>query len=198
MWESHTSNPSISNDCRWTGPTGVVTDAGKVQPSLCWGGESTFCSFHFKVPYILDLVEHKPHLLAMAVRVAAARAAARVLLAPSRLSSVHSRTGCLPRAMSTVVETSSILPSTPPPPPPPSHLPQQSQSSTRPGEIEADQAAQDAAHAQRQQRAKRILQDAVAATAPRHNWTKEEIAAIYYQPLMELAFQAVRIYTPST
>ncbi len=38
---------------------------------------------------------------------------------------------------------------------------------------------------------KRVFQDAVAANTVRHNWTKEEISAIYYQPLLELAFQAV-------
>ena len=45
---------------------------------------------------------------------------------------------------------------------------------------------------ERRENARRILQDAVAAKAPRHDWTKEEIAAIYYQPLMELSYQAVR------
>ena len=37
----------------------------------------------------------------------------------------------------------------------------------------------------------RVLQEAVAAERPRHDWTREEISAIYYQPLMELAYQAV-------
>lgn len=46
---------------------------------------------------------------------------------------------------------------------------------------------------ERQQRAKQILREAVAATAPRHDWTRDEISAIYYQPLMELAYQAVSI-----
>jgi biotin synthase len=113
----------------------------------------------------------------------AVRIAARAIVAPLRFNSVHSR-ACLTRALSTVVETPSILSSTPPAPPPPPHIPQQS---SRSREIETDQ---DAEHGRRQQ-AKRILQDAVAATAPRHNWTREEVAAIYYQPLMELAFQAV-------
>lgn len=43
----------------------------------------------------------------------------------------------------------------------------------------------------RQANAKKILQDAVAATGPRQNWTRQEISAIYYQPLLELAHQAV-------
>jgi hypothetical protein len=38
---------------------------------------------------------------------------------------------------------------------------------------------------------KKVFRDAVAADTIRHNWTKEEISAIYYQPLLELAFQAV-------
>lgn len=44
----------------------------------------------------------------------------------------------------------------------------------------------------RQENARRVLRGAAEATAPRHDWTKEEIAAIYYQPLMELSYQAVR------
>jgi biotin synthase len=48
--------------------------------------------------------------------------------------------------------------------------------------------------AEGQQRARRILQDAVAATAPRHDWTRAEISAIFYLPLMELAFQAVSVF----
>lgn len=39
--------------------------------------------------------------------------------------------------------------------------------------------------------AKKIFRDAVAATAPRNTWTRQEISAIYYQPLLELAHQAV-------
>lgn len=38
-----------------------------------------------------------------------------------------------------------------------------------------------------------ILRQAVAAQSPRHDWTKEEISAIYYQPLMELTYQAVSL-----
>lgn len=34
----------------------------------------------------------------------------------------------------------------------------------------------------------------MAATAPRHDYTKEEIAAIYYQPLMELTFQSANVH----
>lgn len=42
---------------------------------------------------------------------------------------------------------------------------------------------------------KKLLADAVAATKPRNNWTREEIAAIYYQPLLELTYQSVRTAT---
>ncbi|KAK5989374.1 Biotin synthase [Cladobotryum mycophilum] len=41
---------------------------------------------------------------------------------------------------------------------------------------------------------KRVLADAVAATKPRQNWTREEISAIYYQPLLELAYQASTVH----
>ncbi|OAA63121.1 Biotin synthase [Cordyceps fumosorosea ARSEF 2679] len=37
---------------------------------------------------------------------------------------------------------------------------------------------------------KKIFRDAVAADHVRNNWTRQEIAAIYYQPLLELAHQA--------
>jgi biotin synthase len=46
-------------------------------------------------------------------------------------------------------------------------------------------------NAARKASSKKILQDAVAATGPRQNWTRDEISAIYYQPLLELAHQAV-------
>ena len=39
--------------------------------------------------------------------------------------------------------------------------------------------------------ARKIFKDAVSATAPRQSWTRDEISAIYYQPLMELTHQAV-------
>ncbi len=38
---------------------------------------------------------------------------------------------------------------------------------------------------------RKIFYDAVAADHVRNNWTRPEIAAIYYQPLLELAHQAV-------
>jgi hypothetical protein len=37
----------------------------------------------------------------------------------------------------------------------------------------------------------RVLEEAVNAKAPRHDWTKDEIREVYNTPLMELAFQAV-------
>ncbi|EKG10556.1 Biotin synthase [Macrophomina phaseolina MS6] len=71
--------------------------------------------------------------------------------------------------MSTVVED---LGSTPSPPPPPPAVASET--------IEAERAAN----------AREILRKAINATAPRNNWTKEEISAIYYHPLMDLTFQA--------
>lgn len=44
---------------------------------------------------------------------------------------------------------------------------------------------------ERKVKAADIFRRAVTATKPRHTWTKEEVAAIYHQPLMELAFQSV-------
>lgn len=76
--------------------------------------------------------------------------------------------------MSTVVED---LGNTPSPPPPPPNV-------TTPESVEAE----------RQANAREILKKAVNATAPRNNWTKEEISAIYYHPLMDLAFQAGLIH----
>lgn len=42
-----------------------------------------------------------------------------------------------------------------------------------------------------QDHAREILRKAVAATAPRQDWTRKEIASIYYQSPIELAYQAV-------
>ncbi|KAK4120617.1 biotin synthase [Parathielavia appendiculata] len=84
--------------------------------------------------------------------------------------------------MSTVVADRVVpSPASPPPPPP---LPQQSQHQT----------ASQVHDAERRHRAARILRDAVAAEGPRHNWTREEISAIFYQPLMELAYQAASVH----
>ncbi|KAK3293151.1 uncharacterized protein B0H64DRAFT_206849 [Chaetomium fimeti] len=58
----------------------------------------------------------------------------------------------------------------------------------------ANPADQELLDSERRQRAREILQDAVAATAPRHDWTREEISAIFYQPLMELAYQAATVH----
>lgn len=77
------------------------------------------------------------------------------------------------RAMSTVVDYAG-RPSQPPPPPP--------------------TGTHETVEKQRSDKAQRILRDAVSAAQPRHDWTKEEIAAIYYQPLMELTYQSVSIY----
>ncbi|KAI2633180.1 biotin synthase [Hypomontagnella submonticulosa] len=42
--------------------------------------------------------------------------------------------------------------------------------------------------------AKTVLRDAVSATQPRNNWTREEIATIYDHPLMDLVHQAGLIH----
>ncbi|KAF7561071.1 hypothetical protein G7046_g3088 [Stylonectria norvegica] len=73
--------------------------------------------------------------------------------------------------MSTVVDY--VRPSQPPPPP---------------------SAGQESVDKQRAEQAKRILREAVSVSQPRHNWTKEEISAIYYQPLMELAYQSSTVH----
>ncbi|KAK0628000.1 Biotin synthase [Lasiodiplodia hormozganensis] len=86
------------------------------------------------------------------------------------LGSVRSWRALSGRAhMSTVVEDLGNTPSPPPPPP-----------AAAPASVEAE----------RESNAREILKRAVNATAPRNNWTKEEIAAIYYTPLMDLAFKA--------
>ncbi|KAL2169498.1 hypothetical protein VTG60DRAFT_5967 [Thermothelomyces hinnuleus] len=46
----------------------------------------------------------------------------------------------------------------------------------------------------RQQKADQILRDAVKATTPRHDWTREEISAIFYQPLMKLVYHAATVH----
>lgn len=73
--------------------------------------------------------------------------------------------------MSTVVDY--VRPSQPPPPP---------------------AGAQEVVEKQRAEKRKQIMREAVTATQVRHDWTKEEIAAIYYQPVLELAYQAVSTY----
>lgn len=42
-----------------------------------------------------------------------------------------------------------------------------------------------------------VFDQAVNATGPRNNWTKEEISQIHQTPLMELAFAAVSCLIPS-
>ncbi|KAL2021867.1 hypothetical protein VTK56DRAFT_6462 [Thermocarpiscus australiensis] len=81
---------------------------------------------------------------------------------------------------STVVASQRLPTSAPAPPSPPQ---QQSENFASPWP-----------DAESQQRARRIFRESVAATSPRHDWTREEIAAIYYQPLMELAYQAANVH----
>ncbi|KXX79352.1 Biotin synthase [Madurella mycetomatis] len=95
-----------------------------------------------------------------------------------RRTQLHTFVRCrTPRVcMSTVVADRSLSSSTPPPLPTP---------------LPADAPR---ANAGISERAREILQKSVAATVPRHDWTREEISAIYYQPLMELAYQAANIH----
>jgi biotin synthase len=74
------------------------------------------------------------------------------------------------RAHSTAVDTPISYAAAPPPPPPPQQQQQQQRSGLD---------------------GKKLMAEAVAATKPRNNWTREEIAAIYYQPLLELTYQSV-------
>src|SRR6478609_736288 len=87
----------------------------------------------------------------------------------SRLSLPASARWQHSRAMSTVVD---YHPRASQPPPPPA-------------------GANDAVEKQRAEKRKQILREAVSSTQVRHDWTKDEIAAIYYQPVLELAYQAV-------
>jgi biotin synthase len=52
----------------------------------------------------------------------------------------------------------------------------------------------DGVEQQRAENAKRILREAVSATTLRHDWTKEEISAIYHQPLLELTYHASTVH----
>lgn len=79
--------------------------------------------------------------------------------------------------------TKSTLPGPPPPPSPTTEA--------VPEEAAAADAAAVAAAASPW--GQRVFRDAVQARAPRSDWTREEIAAIYHQPLMELVQQAVRL-----
>ncbi|EKJ75471.1 hypothetical protein FPSE_04355 [Fusarium pseudograminearum CS3096] len=76
------------------------------------------------------------------------------------------------RAMSTVVD---YHPRTSQPPPPPA-------------------GANEAVEKQRADKRNQILREAVTSTQVRHDWTKDEIAAIYYQPVLELAYQASTVH----
>ena len=76
--------------------------------------------------------------------------------------------------------TKSTLPGPPPPPP------------TEAATAEAAAAVDEATS----EWSKRVFRDAVKAHAPRNDWTREEISAIYHQPLMELVQQAVSCPLP--
>ncbi|KAI2609654.1 biotin synthase [Hypoxylon fragiforme] len=75
-----------------------------------------------------------------------------------------------------------------PSPPPPYPVPGRPTPAVRP-EAPAAPATPEA-----KARAKEVLRDAVAATEPRNDWTREEIAAIYHHPLMNLVHEAGLIH----
>ena len=79
-----------------------------------------------------------------------------------------------------------------------SPAPARARISTAAQQVDSDQppASQSSAEHERVQKeaqvyAKKTLKEAVEAKAPRQDWTRKEIAAIYYRPLMELVYQAV-------
>lgn len=104
---------------------------------------------------------------------------------PKGAAHIHNGAASPGRRMSTVVEDRVIENAHVPPPPP---RPQGSSSTVS---VEAERPTSD------------ILKRAVKATGVRNDWTKQEIAAIYNHPLMDLAFQAAspralpkNLYTP--
>lgn len=90
---------------------------------------------------------------------------------PNGAARIHIGAAKPGRRMSTVVEDRVIENAHVPPPPP---RPQGSATVS----VEAERPTSD------------ILKQAVKATGVRNDWTKQEIAAIYNHPLMDLAFQA--------
>lgn len=95
------------------------------------------------------------------------------------------------RSMSSVVEGSLAFAPSPAPSAVTSDSPARAQRQDR----------QPRAQAQQQQASsldgREVLGRAVAATAPRHDWTREEISAVYETPLMELVHQSVRVAVPA-
>lgn len=90
---------------------------------------------------------------------------------PKGAAHIHNGAASPGRRMSTVVEDRVIENAHLPPPPP---RPQGSATVS----VEAERPTSD------------VLKRAVKATGVRNDWTKQEIAAIYNHPLMDLAFQA--------
>lgn len=99
---------------------------------------------------------------------------------PNGAAHIHSGAAIPGRRMSTVVEDRVIENAHVPPPPP---RPQGPATES----VKAERPASD------------ILKRAVKAAGVRNDWTKQEIAAIYNHPLMDLAFQAAspRVYSTS-
>lgn len=95
------------------------------------------------------------------------------------------------RMNSTIVDRPAIYDAVPPPPPPPAR-PSSSIEEQPASDFQAvKHEAEEAENASKSEINRQIFLDAVNATAPRRNWTRKEVAAIYYQPVLELAHQAV-------
>lgn len=109
------------------------------------------------------------------------------------------------RMNSTVVDRPAVY-SDGVPPPPPAPAPAAARLESRPASdfqafkqketsspepVQAEAEAVEDATAASEEVNRQIFKDAVKATAPRNNWTRKEVAAIYYQPMLELAHQAV-------
>ncbi|KAJ0118017.1 biotin synthetase [Diaporthe amygdali] len=94
---------------------------------------------------------------------------------PNGAGYIHTGATAPGRRMSTVVEDRIIENTHVPPPPPRPH-------SSTTVSVEAERPTSD------------ILKRAVKATGVRNDWTKQEIAAIYNHPLMDLAFQAGTVH----
>lgn len=100
---------------------------------------------------------------------------------------------------STVVDRPAIYDTTPPPPPPParpaSSVEAQPVSEFQAFKHEAEEAEEAEGGVSKDEVNRQIFLDAVNATAPRRDWTRKEVSAIYYQPMLELTHQAVSLNT---
>lgn len=106
------------------------------------------------------------------------------LARPVQLAARSQRDARAYAAAATAAATATVVGTEPQPPPPP---PRQWTPRSFPVSVPATDPPSG-----RRPNGKQILREAVAATDVRNDWTREEIAAIYHEPLMELVHQAVR------